>query len=356
MDLKSHLKTLSEAIGPAGHEDPVRHTISAAWQPYVHVLDTGKLGSLIGVRHGSGTEPRRRVMLVAHMDENGLIVRSIQDSLIGIGRLGGPDYHTLPGTVVTVHGKQALPGVIGLRPPVNQSNNQPAGYPTKYDLIVDLGLSPEQVTALVQVGDLITLDAPFFELQNGRVAGKALDNRASVAAVTLALDMLQGRLHTWDVLAVASVQEEEGGTGAQTEAFRWSPDLAIAIDVTFATQPGVSEGSFKLGSGVTLGLGPVCHMGLYDAIMTTAERIGMTVQPELLPAQTGTDGDSIAFVRDGIPTAVIGFPLRNMHTQVETAELKDIERCGRLLAEFVSGLTPDFMATLNPDGESEASA
>lgn len=356
MELKPHLKALCEAIGPAGYEDRVRDVISAAWQPYVHTLDTGNLGSLIGIRPGSGAEPRCRVMLVAHMDENGLIVRSVERGLIGIGRLGGPDYPVLPGTPVVVHGSQPLPGVIGLRPPNSSSNSQPSNYPGKYDLIVDVGLPEQQVAEQVRVGDLITLDVPFLELQNNRVAGKALDNRASVAAVSLTLDMLQQRLHAWDVLAVASVQEEEGGWGAMTEAHRWNPDIAIVIDVTFADQPGVSDGTFKMGDGVTVGLGPVCHSDLYDALMATADRIGMTVHPEPLPADTGTDGDSIAYAREGIPTAVIGIPVRNMHTQVETVELKDIERCARLMTEFISGLTPDFLTTLSSDGESEAHA
>jgi endoglucanase len=130
--------------------------------------------------------------------------------------------------------------------------------------------------------------------------------------------------------------------GAITEANRLMPDICIALDVTFATQPGVGDASFKMGDGASLSLGPNFHPALYDTMIESAEKYGYTIHPEVTPGNSGTDAWAIQIALEGIPAALIGIPIRNMHSTAETVDIKDLERTARWLAEFMGDLAPDY--------------
>jgi tetrahedral aminopeptidase len=344
LDLNSLLKTLSEASGPSGREDTVRDLIADLWRPLVDDLRTDAMGSLIAYRKGTGeTDSPPSVMAAAHMDEIGLIVTGIEGEFLRIHELGGMDRRILLGAEVSVYGRQVLPGVIGSRPPHVLPASERQNIPPWHELFVDLGLTPEEVKASVRVGDHITLRQPLITLRNGRVAGKALDNRASVAALTVALDGLSRRQHDWDFYAVATVQEEMGIKGAVTSAYGVAPELAIALDVTFAKQHDDTDpGSFELDKGPTLGVGPNFHPEVVSRLRQAAdaEEIPFTVEP--LPGSSGTDAWGIQLAREGIPVGLISIPIRYMHQTIETAALRDVERAGRWLTSFVATLEPDF--------------
>jgi endoglucanase len=352
IDLKTHLKTLSEAHGAPGYEDNIRALVQEAWTPLVDSFETAKLGDLIALKRGSAPEPRPRLMLCAHMDEIGLIVKRIDQGFLYVSSMGGVDARTLPGMPVLVHGKRPLPGVVAL-----PASFDPAANNTEYvkltGLCIDLGLPAEEVAELVQVGDVITMDVPTLELGSKRLAGKALDDRACIAVLTRCLELLQGRAHAWDVIAVATTSEEVGSHGARTVAFQLQPDAAIALDVTFAKQPGVNgHGVFAFGAGVPVSLGANFHPVLYEAILASAEKLELTTLVDPLPGHSGTDGWPIQIAGEGIPTALINLQIRNMHTTVEIVDLGDLERTARLLAEFIADLTPDFVTKLHWADES----
>ncbi len=349
MDLKEHLMRLCQAHGPSGYEGPVRDVLLADWAGLADEFKTDALGNFIGLKRGSsGAEPRRKIMLAAHMDEIGMIVRQIDGAFLRVRNLWGVDGRVMLAQPVLVHGKEALPGVVAATPPHVLPADQRNAYPDVDDLVIDVGLSAEELARLVQIGDPVTVDAPLLTLQGSRVAGKAMDDRACVAAITVCLEELQKRQHRWDVLAVATVQEEVGHRGARTAAHHLNPDLAIALDVTFAKQPGVGEGegAFALGSGPALSLGPNFHPKLYEKLQETAKRLEMSINIDPIPGRSGTDAWDIQVARSGVPTALIGIPLRNMHSPVEIVDLDDIRRAGRLLAEFISGLEDDFLTTI----------
>jgi putative aminopeptidase FrvX len=219
-------------------------------------------------------------------------------------------------------------------------------YPGASELWIDVGLPAGEVAQLVRVGDLITIDAPPVDLRGERFAGKAMDNRASVAAVTWCLDALTRQRHAWDVVAVATVQEESYGTGAVTATYAVHPDLAIVIDGTFARQMGTNDDeSFPLGSGPTLSQGPNFHPRLVKAIRQTATAQEIKLQVEIVPGDSGTDAWAVQVSREGVPTALLGIPMRSMHTPVEVVDLRDVARTGRLMAAFIAGLAPDFLDT-----------
>lgn len=348
LDLKNHLKTLVEAHGPSGHEGPVRDLVREAWKNLVDEIQQDGLGSLIGIKRAPRpTEPRRRIMLAAHIDEIAFMVRDIEDGFLYVQRINGIDNRVMLAQPVLVHGRRPLPGVVASTPPHLLSQEERKKYPSYENLIVDVGLPADEVSALVRVGDLVTVDAPMIDLQGTLVAGKAMDDRACVAAVTACLDALQGMQHRWDVYATATVQEENGLNGARVSAYKIAPDIAIALDVTFAPQPGVDEDDTSaLGGGPGMGIGPNFYPKLGEKIQEVAKYHEIKLQESHIPAASGTDAWAIQIAREGIPTALLEIPLRNMHSPVEIVDMRDIERTGRLLAHFIASLDEDFMAAI----------
>ena len=358
--LKEHLRTLTEMHGPSGHEKSIRNYLRDYWRDLVDEFDVDGLGNLIGIKYGSGPEPRKRIMLCAHMDEIAYMVKEVRDGFINLHSIWGADSRINLGKIVVVHanGRQ-IPGIVGAVPPhISQYKEGQDKYTPLDEQWVDVGMPAEEVEALVKIGDLVTMEAPLLELNGDRVAGKAMDDRASVASVTAALDYLQTREHVWDVYAVASVQEEVGLRGAQTVAYHVHPHVAIAIDATFAQQPGISGDEYpKLGDSPVIDMGPNFHPVLFDSIVEAAKRLELNAFEQVSPGRSGTDAWAIQISHEGIPTALLNIPARNMHSTVETVSLKDIDRTGRVMGEFIAGLSPDYLDTLQwklEDEESEA--
>lgn len=349
-DYLPFLKELITAPGLSGHEGPVKKLIEDAWEPITDELHTSRLGSLHGLLKGNLPEPRPGILLATHMDAIGLMVTGISDGFLRITEVGGIDPRVLPGQLVTVHAREELPGVIiqppaYLLPPDVGSGPVPLEY-----LLVDTGLLPRGVTRKVRVGDLVSFAQEPIELGGQIVAGHTLDNRASVTALTYCLDELKNRTHAWDVWAVATAREEETLGGAFTSAHYLDPELAVAIDVTFAKGPGAPDHeTFPLGKGVTLGWGPNIHPGLHRAFKGIADQLEIPYELEPIPRHSGTDAYAMQVARAGIPTMVVSIPLRYMHTPVEVVSMKDIQRTGRLLAEFVCSLHENFMKELTLD-------
>ncbi len=344
---KTFLNALISAPGLSGFEEPVRELIAAAWQPLTDELHVSPLGSLHGLRKGNSPEPRPSILFATHMDAIGLMVAKIVDGFLYLSEIGGLDHRVLPGQFVTVHGRENLPGMIvqppkRLLPPEIGSGPVPLEY-----LLVDTGLPPEQVLEKVRVGDLISFAQEPLDMGGDLLAGHSLDNRASVAALTLCLEQLSRRITAWDVWAVATVQEEETMAGALTSAFALRPQLAVAIDVTWAQGPDTPKHkTYPLGKGITLGWGPNIHPGLHEAFKDLADQLEIPYQVEVMPRHSGTDAYALQIAREGIPTMVVSIPLRYMHTPVEMIAQKDVQRTGRLLAEFAAMLEPDFMEQL----------
>ncbi len=347
-DVKEHLRTLTETHAPSGHEAPVRAVLREDWAPFVDEFEQHKLGNLIGIKRATQPqEPPRKIMLAAHMDEIGLMVRDIVDGFLYLHNIRGMDNRLLLAQQVVVHGKQPLRGVVAATPPHLLSANDRKKYPTFDALVVDVGLPADEVAQLVQIGDLVTPDAPMLELQGHLVAGKAMDDRACIAAISVCLQHLQSAQHSWDVYAAATVQEENGYQGAQTAAYAIQPDIAIALDVGFGEQPGINgDDAFPLGEGPSIALGANIHPRLYDKLLEVADAFEIKYHVEPIPSRTGTDAWAIQVAREGVPTALLSIPLRNMHSPVETIDIRDIERTGRLLAHFITALDVDFLGAI----------
>lgn len=346
-EIKAFLKELITAPGLSGYEKPVREMIERRWQPLVDACDISPLGSLHALRKGVAASPRPGVLIATHMDAIGLMVHSIDSGFLHISEIGGLDPRVLPGQAVIVHGRKELAGVI-VQPPAHllpeDVGNQPV--PLEY-LLVDTGLPEKEVRKWVRPGDVISFAQLPLEMGNDLLAGHSLDNRASVAALTHCLELLKTRAHKWDVWAVATAQEEETLGGALTSAYQLEPQIAIAVDVTWASAPGSPDHkTFPLGEGLTLGWGPNIHPGLHKALKKLADKLEIPYEIEPMPRHSGTDAYALQIAREGIPTMVVSIPLRYMHTPVEVVSIKDIERAGRLLAEFIAILDEKTMDEL----------
>jgi putative aminopeptidase FrvX len=215
------------------------------------------------------------------------------------------------------------------------------------NLFIDTGLSSDQVTQMVQVGDIASFAQVPIELNGETLAGHSLDNRGALAALTICLQELRSRQISWDVWSVATVQEEEGLVGAYTSAFQLRPSLAVVIDMTWAKGPGSDDwNTFPLGKGPTLMVGPNIHPKLTRHFTDLAQKLEIPFSVEITGRHSGTDAFATQVVAEGIPSMVIGIPIRYMHTPVELVSLKDIRRTGRLVAEFISNLNDDYLKTL----------
>jgi putative aminopeptidase FrvX len=328
------LKRLSECEGVSGFEEEIGLVIEEELGRTDVSVEADPLGNRIAY-HG-GSEGKRSLLLTAHADEVGLIVTDVEPGgLVRFSVIGGIDARVLPGQEVVVHGERRLSGVIGSKPPHLQLEEEREGVVPVEDLFIDIGLSGRTARRQVRVGDPIALSRSFVELEDGLCMSKAFDDRASLAALILALEELARTGHRWDIYAVAAVQEETTHLGAIASAYRINPEIAIVLDATYGDMPGLDEyETYRLGGGPTLGIGPGYHPGLRSRLLEAAEKEKIPCQNEWEPRPRGTDAAPIQLTRDGIATALVSIPVRYMHTPGEVVAIADVERAARLLVRF----------------------
>jgi endoglucanase len=348
-DILPFLKSLISVSGLSGHETPVARIIEEKWRTLVDETSISRVGSLHGLKKGEGKGKRPSIMIATHMDAIGMMVSRLDDGFLHITNIGGIDVRVLPGMQVTVHASngEELPAVIAMPSAKLLPESERDGVLGIDHLLVDTGLTQREVEKKVRVGDLVSFANKPLELAGGVLSGHSLDNRASVAALTVCLEELQGKSHVWDVWAVATVQEETSYLGAYTSAFQLRPDIAIAVDGTFAKGPGADGWqTFPMGKGVGLCMGPNIHPFMHKKLKETADRFEIPWFLDVTPRHSGTDAYPMQTTMEGIPTGLVEFPLRYMHTPVESVSVKDIQRAGRLLAVFIASLEEDFVETI----------
>jgi endoglucanase len=293
-----------------------------------------------------GTAGGPTLAVIGHIDEIGIHVSHIDDEgYLRFGEVGGWDPVVLVGQRVRITTRAgAVTGVIGRKPIHLIKTDERDRAPAIKDLHIDIGAKDgEEARGRVRIGDVAVIDVQPVELPNDRLVSRALDNRIGcfVAAEAARLVAEAGGA-PGDVLALAVVQEETTFGGARTSAFALEPDLAIVVDVTFATdQPGIELGQttkHPLGSGPVIARGTALHPSLTELLCETAEAQELPFTLESMGRNTGTDADAIHASRTGIPTAVVSVPIRYMHSPVELVELGDIEVAAKLIAAFAQRL------------------
>ena len=349
-DISPFLQSLLSTAGLSGHESPAADLIHARWQTLADETHLSRLGSIHALKRGTGPEPRPRLLISAHMDAIGMMVAGYEDGFLRLTQIGGIDTRLLPGQPVTIHARQPIQGLIVARPSALIPDDEARNAPNWNHLLVDVGLTEARVKSLVKVGDLVSFANEPYELGEGLLSGHSLDNRASVAALTLALEAVSAKRPVWDAWFAATVQEEFSFAGAATSAFGLRPDLALVVDVTFAKSPGANGWeTFPLGGGPTLGIGPHVHPFVLKTLRDLAKELEIPFSTEPMPRHSGTETDAIQLSRAGVPTGIVSIPIRYMHTPVEVAALTDIQRTARLLSEFTARLDMNFLQSVTWD-------
>lgn len=330
MDTKELLKCLTDPVSIAGSEQGVSEVIkNLLKEGGCENIRCDRMGNIIG-EYKCGKSDAPRLMIEAHMDEIGLMVSAISDegSLLFVP-VGGFDGKVLPGSEVTVHTENGpLYGIIGAKPPHLITER---GKAVKMeDMSVDIGFSKEETEKRVKIGDLISFNTYFTELE-GSVAGRCFDDRAGVAAIIKALEYVKDLKIECDIICAVTVQEELGMRGARVICETAKPDCAICIDAGFGTSANSSEG-FDLGSGVVVSVGPNLHPKLNKLIFEAANEAKIDVTSDVENGNTGTNAWEIQVAGLGVPVGLLSFPLRYMHSTYEVIDVKDIESIGKLIA------------------------
>lgn len=346
-----HLGELVQIPGLSGREDPLVQFLQGRWSAAADLARVSPLGSLHVMAEGEGAAPRPSILFAAHLDAIGLMVTGIEDGFIRVTSVGGVDARVLPGQEVVVHGKWDLPGVIHLPPPPFLPSGARKNSVDVDHLLVDVPVRNEKLPQLVEVGDGITFKGQPGMLGAQVLTGPSLDNRASLAAMTCLLDTLASTSSGWDVWVAATSQEEENMAGARTSAHAIAPDLAVVVDVTFASAPGSPDHkTFAFDGGITLGWGPTVHPVLYHRFASLAAEKEIPVTREPLPARSGTDADVLQISAAGVPTMLLSIPIRYMHTPVEMVHIQSIKNTALLARHFLEETGKAFLETLIRDG------
>lgn len=296
-------------------------------------------------------------MLAAHMDEIGLMVRYISDEgFLYISAIGGVDAAILPGMRVDVHAREGvLRGVVGRKPIHLITADDRKTVTPLDDLVIDLGLPAHKVKQKVSVGDSITFGVGFERFGHDMAVSKSFDDKAGVFIACEVMerlaetDQMQGTY-----IAAITTQEEIGTRGATTSAYSVNPDVAVAFDVTHATDyPGIDRtkhGDIRCGKGPVIAKGPNINPLVFERLVAAAEAEGIPYQLEAEPGVTGTDARAIQVSQSGVPTGLVSIPLRYMHTPNETVSLADIDATIRLLVRFALDLEEDasFVPGISP--------
>ncbi len=341
MTIPPLLDELLRAPGPPGTESAVAAIVRRECGTFAEV-EHDVLGSTVARVRGSGAG--RVVAFVAHVDQVGMIVTHVDDrGLARVTPLGNWDAAAAVGQRVVILGRDgAVTGVV---------HRDGDGSRVEWsELLVDVGArNGDEARSIVRAGDSAVMVAEPVELDGGRLTAVALDDRVGVFAALEALRRLAADPPAWDVVLVASVQEEGspvGGAWAVAERIR--PDIAITAEVTYASdEPGRDPGTWGhtwLGAGACVFRGPVTHPLVVDGLLAVAEAHEIPFVVEAGQA-TWSDSDDVFVAAEGVPTALVSIPLRYMHTAIEVVQLSDVDAVARLLEAYARSLTDDLDLT-----------
>ena len=333
MEMIDLLEHLAQSTGVSGQEDTAAEMICEELKQYTDNVVTDAMGSVTAViREGTPL-----VLLDAHLDEIGLIVTYLgENGFLKAAAVGGVDRRLLIAQEVLILSKDPIEGIIASKPPHLLSAEEEKKVPKVDDLWIDTGYSTEELKEKVSLGDRVLLKSAFYRLLNGRVSSKALDDRAGVAAVFRALELLKNEPLSCGLAVSFTCQEELGCLGAKTASYAMKPDLAVTVDVSFAHTPDAPEEKCgKLGEGTMIGISPTLDKGISDTLTALAKEKGIPYQLEVMGGLTSTNADSITVSRGGVKCGLLSIPLRYMHTPIETIDPADVESTAGLMAEFV---------------------
>ena len=344
MNLRETITTLSNLHGMSGFEYRIAPCVAEMFTDIGCDTQIDAMGSVIALLK-CGKSGAKRIMFDAHMDEIGLMVSDIDSrGFLKFINIGGVDNRILPGCEVLVHGAGGdISGVIGIKPPHIQSEDENKRVVPIDKLVIDIGMDAEAAKNAASIGDAVTFAQAAFEMQSplasqdGQLCGKSMDDRAGIAALLYAAEILAKRERDADLYFVCSVQEETHMTGAKTAAHAIDPHAALVVDVTHGITADNSDRAYAVGSGAVMSVGPNVHPELNRLIRGIAEKLEKTIEIEVDGGSTGTNAWAVQVAQIGVPTAVLSIPLKYMHSPTEVLDIADVAAVGDIAAEFAVG-------------------
>jgi tetrahedral aminopeptidase len=342
-----YLRRLISSPSPSGFEQPIQEVIRTEIRQYTDVVRTDVHGNVIASLNPEGSP---RVMLTAHCDELGFLIRYIDErGFLYFAPIGGFDPSTLPGERVQVHTSTGtFLGVIGGKAVHLMDSEERSQAPKLQNMWIDIGVSNrEEAQQLVPLGSVATRAAQLEILHGDLVVSRAFDNKSGIFTIVEAMRRLyeQRDLLKASVYFVSSVQEETGSRGVRTSTYEINPQIALTVDVTFTSDhPETSKqllGDVRLNGGPGLTIGGFTNPRVYQLLIAVATEAGITYQYDIQASHTGTDNDNVQISRGGVATGLLNIPCRYMHTGSEIVSLNDIDDTAELMARFVLALDAD---------------
>ncbi len=339
------LADLLLARSPSGVEFEAQGVLDKHIQPQSEVYEKDSMGNRLATLNNKGNPS---LMLAGHMDELGLMVLHIdQHGFIYFDTIGGHDAIILSGRRVHILSKKGIvPGVTGKRAVHLLNKEERTKVPEKHEIWIDIGVSSkEEALQYVNIGDSIVYADGIQTLHENRLTARALDNKCGCYVINeafLRLAKTQDQLKA-KVVAASTTQEEIGIRGAITAAYKAQPNVALAVDVSHATDhPDCDNRRFGetfLGKGPIIVQGPNINPKVHERLVQCAKALNMPYQLEADPRPTGTDARALQVSRGGVATGLVAIPLRYMHTPSEMIDLQDLEHAVQLVVAFAQSLS-----------------
>ncbi len=329
MELKELLKNMSDSVNIGGINEAI-NLAGSELSKICRVMNFND-GSLVAF---IDKNCEQTILLDAHIDQVGMIVTKIaENGFIYVAGAGGLDNRMLAGTPVTIHGKHKVAGVFCSTPP-HLSKGKESEPKKVEEIAIDVGI--ENAQDVISLGDRVTFKQTAKDLINNRLSGASLDNRAGVVALIETARLIADIPCKYNVAVLLSDQEELGLRGAKIKAYGINPDEAIVVDVGFGDSPDIEKDKTSpLGAGAAIAMSPILSKKITNGLITAAKVNDIKYKFEVMGGVTSTNADEISVIKEGIPTALVSIPLRNMHTPVEIIDVEDVKSVARLLAAYI---------------------
>ncbi len=338
------LKDLLQTPGTSGGEQKIQNVIRSFAAAFASEVTTDVHGNVLATVNAGGSPA---ILLDAHCDQIGLIIRHIDSmGFIRVNPVGGWDMQILLGQRMVVHTENgAIPGVIARKPIHLLDPDERKTVPKMKELWIDIGsMSETETRSIVRIGDFVTPEPCLRELRNGRLAGVAMDDRTGIWVIMTALQRIAREKPAAKVVAVSAVQEEIGLRGAVTSSYNVRPDIAIAVDVTHATDcPGIDQNEFgriEIGKGPVIVRGANSNPAVFEMLMAVAREKSIPVQINALAYPASNDGAAIQISRGGCAAGLVTIPNRYMHSPVELVAESDLDHAVDLISAFCLAVEP----------------
>ena len=341
----SFFHTALKTPSPSGFEEPIQAVIRDYIHPFAETTHTDVHGNLIATT-GDASGPR--LMYAGHCDQIGMLVSHIDDNgFLYAQTIGGWDPQQLVGQSMTVWTTDGPVAAVISRKPIHLLSAKERGQVVQLsEMWLDIGASnKEEAAETVRIGDPVTLRLDFEHLLNDMIAGPAMDNKSGMWTVMEALRRTASDGLRCHLNSVSTVQEEIGLRGAKTAAGSIDPTVAIAVDVTHASDcPTIDknkQGDIRVGGGPVIFRGPNINPKVAQRLIELCEDHSIEYQLAAIGRAAPNDSNVLQLHGGGVATGLVSIPNRYMHSAVETISLGDMDRVAELLAHFARSLTPD---------------